>query len=69
MMADADAMRAERDAQRKLQKQSKCRHRDTYESSVTTREGTYTNGFCWDCGKGWRSHFPAARSDELARVG
>jgi hypothetical protein len=34
--------------------QAKCRHGDVYWSSVTCDRGTFTNGFCWDCG--WRFH-------------
>lgn len=32
-----------------------CRHLDIFESTVTTREGSFTSGFCWDCGVNWRS--------------
>jgi hypothetical protein len=35
--------------------QAKCQHHETYSSTVSGPNGTFTNGFCWDCGKSWRS--------------
>lgn len=31
--------------------QAKCQHQDVYSSAVSGPNGTFTNGFCWDCGK------------------
>lgn len=37
--------------------QEKCRHPDVYSSTVAGPSGTFTNSFCWDCGKSWhREH-------------
>lgn len=34
-------------------RQAKCEHEETYFSTVAGPNGTFTNGFCWDCGKSW----------------
>lgn len=39
---------------RRLQ-QEKCKHEDTYSSTVDGPNGTFTNKLCFDCGKSWHS--------------
>lgn len=41
--------------------QAKCPHDEIYSSTVTTRDGTFTNRFCLDCGKSWHRSRPAPK--------
>jgi hypothetical protein len=39
-------------------RQERCRHVEIYSSSVTSPSGTFTNRFCLDCVKSWRTGPP-----------
>lgn len=44
--------------------QAKCPHEEIYSSTVGSADGAFTNSFCMDCGKSWRSMSPAHRGGE-----
>jgi hypothetical protein len=35
--------------------QERCRHKEIYSSIVTSPDGTFTNRYCFDCGKSWHT--------------
>jgi hypothetical protein len=36
-------------------RQEKCKHKETYSQRCDGPSGSFASGFCWDCGKPWRS--------------